>query len=198
MPCQASSFILGRIVYWKPYTSSLTVDQMANVTTAATAKYKIGEQLDGGIIFYIDSSGEHGLMAAPVDPVERTGWCPAKSPHVLAMTVRDGIGMGRGNTEKIIDKYGPGDYAAILCARYQLNGIGDWYLPSIYELELMIKTIGEGANGPNRNIGRFNVGYYWSSNEKNDSEAFVVASNNGARVHLMKRSDEHVRAIRTF
>jgi len=172
---------------------------MANGTAAAGAKYKIGEQLDGGIIFYLDKSGEHGLMAAPVDPVERTAWCPAKSRDVLAMTVRDGIGMGRYNTEKIIDKYGSGDYAAIVCARYQLNGIGDWYLPSLYELELMIKTIGNGTNGPNRNIGKFSEGYYWSSNEKSDSEAFVVISNNGARMNLMKISDERrVRAIRAF
>ena len=172
---------------------------MENGANAAAAKYKIGEQLDGGIIFYLDKSGEHGLMAAPEDQGATTSWSPVGSQHVLAMTIRDGIGMGNYNTERIISTCGPGDYAAILCAHYQLNGNGDWYLPSIYELELMMKTIGKAATGPNRDIGKFAQNYYWSSNEKNKSEALVVASNNGGRTDIVKTSNQIcVRAVRVF
>lgn len=172
---------------------------MENGANAAGAKYKIGERLDGGIIFYLDKSGEHGLMAAPEDQGTTTSWSPAGTQVVLAMTVRDGTGMGNYNTEKIINAYGSGDYAAMRCAQYQLNGNGDWYLPSIYELELMMKTIGKVTAGPNRDIGNFAQNYYWSSNEKNKYEALVVASNNGGRTDLVKTSNERcVRAIRAF
>lgn len=164
---------------------------------ATATKYKIGDQIDGGIVFYVDASGEHGLLAAPVDQNTTTRWY--NGTNTLTMAFRNGLGQGAYNTEKIIGNQGSGDYAAIQCARYLLNGHGDWYLPSIYELDLMYKTIGNGGSGPNRNIGKFASSYYWSSTEKNTSEVFVCPFNSGGQVAMVKGTETiAVRAIRAF
>jgi hypothetical protein len=41
----------------------------------------------------------------------------------------------------------------------------DWYLPSVYELQTMYNTIGQGAAIPYYNIGDFASGSYWSDVE---------------------------------
>ena len=38
-------------------------------------KFKIGQEHEGGIIFYVDPSGEHGLIAARVDQGEAEWGC---------------------------------------------------------------------------------------------------------------------------
>lgn len=162
-----------------------------------TTTYKIGDLLDGGIVFFVDKSGQHGLAAAPVDQSEGTQWF--NGTNVQTMAFRNGIGQGNYNSEKIIGIQGMGNYAAMDCARYLLNGNGDWYLPSIYELDLMYRTIGNGGSGPNKNIGKFANKYYWSSTEKNVSEAYASPFNAGGQVTMVKGSGTiAVRAIRAF
>ena len=69
--------------------------------------------------------------------------------------------------------------------------IGDWYLPSEYELRLLMfqRDIIGGFNNPN-------TGYYWSSTEIDDDEAF--ANMGGSSVRLPKYTPCKVRAIRAF
>jgi hypothetical protein len=37
-------------------------------------KFKLGQEYLGGIIFHVDESGEHGLVAAKIDYFERIDW----------------------------------------------------------------------------------------------------------------------------
>ena len=99
-------------------------------------KFKLGQKHQGGIIFYIDYTGEHGLIAAEEDiikgGVSEFRWDKHGS-HVTVGTSYE-IGNGQENTTKIIAAYGNAIYAARLCADYD-NGSGyhDWFLPNIYE-----------------------------------------------------------------
>src|SRR5574344_1892250 len=130
--------------------------------TGATA-LTIGQSYQGGIIFWLDATGQHGLIAATADQSTGIQWYNGSITTTNA--VRDGIDAGMYNTERIIANQGVGSYAAQLCANYQGGGYGDWYLPSKYELNLLYsqKTA----------VGGFASAYYWSSTEGGNANAWA-------------------------
>jgi hypothetical protein len=119
----------------------------------------------GGVIFYCDSTGSHGLEAAPVDQTPSTWGCWGWNPNagsftqtILGGTDNGGevynnqdIYGGAANTSAIIaacgtsggagngNPYGLGtqDNAAATAAAYTLNGYTDWYLPDDTELVML-------------------------------------------------------------
>src|SRR4051794_20408017 len=92
---------------------------------AVTQSYHIGQSYGGGIIFYIDSTGQHGLIASSSDLSRGISWAPVDFT-VGAKGTR--IGTGAKNTCIIIEALGKEDrYAAILCARYKGGGFTDWF-----------------------------------------------------------------------
>ena len=120
--------------------------------------YKIGDFAQGGIIFWLDESGQHGLVCAKEDYPELLMWdtkfrtvdegFKAKTPDKPLLSVfGDGPYSGEMNTAIIIAALGFGDgriYAAAACNELQVteNEItyGDWYLPSRQELSIMYKN----------------------------------------------------------
>ncbi len=126
---------------------------------------QIGQTYQGGIIFYIDDTRQHGLVAAPQDQ-STTGiqWYNGLFENLDAGYTA--VGTGASNTKKIVNTQGEGSYAARLAADLVLNGYDDWFLPSKDELDLMYKNIGPGAAAPLTNLGGFALNnYYWSSSE---------------------------------
>ena len=120
-------------------------------------KFKVGQEHEGGIIFYIDSSGEHGLIAARVDQGQAEWGC-----QTVKISGADGIviGTGKQNTIDIINGCTINQIAARLCSDLVLDGYDDWYLPSkdeLYQLYLRKEIVGNFVND----------GYapYWSSTE---------------------------------
>lgn len=98
--------------------------------------YKIGDAAQGGIVFWVDDAGQHGLVAATADQSASLQWY--NGSNIFCNKVRtDGIKVGRINTDAIISTQGTGSYAAQACAAYLGGGYGDWYLPSKYELNLL-------------------------------------------------------------
>ena len=127
-------------------------------------------------------------------------------------------GTGKENTmlvlsamgdESYCQKSGPdktSNYAARLCAILNVSvkevKYGDWYLPSMDELDLMFAVLKE--NG----LGDFSASYYWSSSEygsKGFNNACAQNFDNGEQV-ILKRGDFNpdeelqpcVRPIRSF
>lgn len=77
--------------------------------------------------------------------------------------------IGKSNTSKIVSQYGNNtNYAAGYCANYVTQGTnkGDWYLPSMGELNLLYK-VKSVVNATLRLLDRsvFSEYYHWSSNE---------------------------------
>ncbi len=148
----------------------------------------VGQNYQGGVVFYVDGSGQHGLIAAPVDQAVDDSW--SESWLVTGATGVD-IGTGQSNTTAIIAAHGDSDsYAAKTCNDLELNGYSDWYLPSKEELSMMY------ANADL--IGVFAATYYWSSTEYDNDDAWYENFGGGGPTIWNKYGSNHVRAIRSF
>ena len=160
-----------------------TVYQCNDIVT----KYEIGMNYGGGIIFYLDATKTHGLIAAPSDQAYAE-WSPT-STTTNATAI--GLGTGQSNTNLITSTLGNGNYAAILCDQLVLNGFSDWFLPSRDELITLYnqKTV----------VGGFTDDHYWSSTETAGNTAFgLLFSNGGPTCCFAKSNQLPVRAIRAF
>ena len=178
-----------------PYVVSTTNPYV--VSTTNPCGLAIGQTYQGGIIFYLDASGCHGLISAPTDQSTGIHW--HNGNYTVTNAVRDGVGAGKFNTERIIADQGVGNYAAQLCANYQGGNYGDWYLPSKYELNLMYQNIGQGNTLGLVNVGGFANNYYWSSTEYDNGNAWSQAFNYGGQNANFKVSNNgFVRSVRAF
>ena len=170
--------------------------------TTQTATHSIGESFGGGIVFYVWDNGRHGLIAATSNlsfgGTSFFTWGPTAN---YVMAIRNGINAGMSNTERIIMKQGAGvgTYAAMVAAHYQFNGngwngYGDWYLPSLYELQLLFKQ--------KLVVGGFtNTTYVWSSTEADDKTAYTLnffSSTGTVQAEAKNLNPRSVRAIRSF
>jgi hypothetical protein len=110
----------------------------ASDASNSTAAFKIGQHYHGGIIFYVDSTGQHGLIASVNDLVTPKGDSNIRwkiGPNIYTGAGGWAIGTGAGNTATIIAAMGDtGHYAALLCSKYTVGIYKDWYLPSPQEL----------------------------------------------------------------
>lgn len=157
--------------------------------TTLTPPFAIGQNYAGGIIFYIDGTWLHGLIAAASDQSIGTGalWgCDGTSIPGTSTT----IGTGQANTTAIINGCGTAGIAARICDDLVLNGFTDWFLPSKDELNQIYLQ---------RNvIGGFGNNYYWSSSEYDATMAWDQNFSSGSQYFGGKSNAAHVRAVRAF
>jgi len=115
-----------------------------------------------------------------------------------SLGTQTGIGYGKSNTEKIVDKFGRNTtYAAQSCAEYsvEVNGetFDDWFLPSKDELSEMYnvkdKIVTDGATI---------TGSYLSSSEGDTNNAWRVDFSNGATEQYYRTNTYNVRPVRAF
>ena len=167
--------------------------QFAISQTDSLKIISIGDHFQGGIVFFIDETGNHGLIAVPNDQTtEKVMW--GHNGNTNALSPDD----GNYNTKKILE-YFQNNYlsaeksAAYLCSSLEIEAYKDWYLPSINELRLMHE---------NRNkIGGFMLGDYCSSSEYSSKDVYSVHFRPHRRVefHYNKvDKDYFVRCIRKF
>ena len=161
----------------------------------APAAHYIGEIYGGGIIFWIDATGQHGLIAAASDIGVRK-WSNGTLRGTGA--TGDGLYAGAMNTPIIIASQiadnQTGDFAAKSCADFVVSSdgvdYGDWYLPSKYELNLLY--LQKDA------VGGFTNGCYWSSTENNQDNAWMKDFQDASFNPDLKDNEYRVRAIRAF
>ena len=151
--------------------------------------YSIGDAAQGGIVFWVDDSGEHGLVAATADQSALVNWNNGVGGWVNKVR-NDGIKIGRTNTDATIAFVGAGSYAAQACAQYLGGGYGDWYLPSKYELNLLYlqKAV----------VGGFGGSIYWTSTDIDALNADIQLFSDGTQSISGKSGTWAVRAIRRF
>jgi Protein of unknown function (DUF1566) len=157
----------------------------------SSGKHYIGESYGGGIVFYVDVTGQHGLIEASTDQSTGVRWWAGTDIHTMAFA--NGVGAGKVNTAIIIANQNLGDgatYAARICNEYTGGNYGDWYLPSIYELNLMYQQ--------RATIGGFTSTWYWSSSENDIHSAWVQSFADGTQPTFGKDGTDYVRAIRQF
>jgi hypothetical protein len=205
-----------------------TAGQVLTMNTGATAPewvnsetttYSIGDFAHGGIVFWVDETGKHGLVCAKQDRLSTSRWWAGTRGKTRARG--DGVYSGKANTAIIIAvQTGPWDdglsdgnnlyiNAARYCNELQIvegdKTFGDWYLPSKYELNLMYQnktTINTtaSANGGS-NFHQYHPNYYWSSTESNSvpiAGAWAQHLTTGHQVNTDKSGFANVRAVRAF
>jgi hypothetical protein len=155
---------------------------------STTGAFHIGQSYGGGIIFWLDASGQHGLIAATSD--QGYTWWGDRYYYATGAT-GTAIGTGSVNTTKIIAVQGTKyTYAARLCRDYRGGGYSDWFLPSkdeIYQLYLQ-KSV----------VGGFIRGGYYSSSEFDHTLAWQKYFYNDNATTTHKDRYDGVRAIRAF
>lgn len=158
------------------------------VRTAPQVPFAIGQSYGGGIIFYIDETGQHGLIAAASDQSTAAEWgCQG-----TLISGADGTAIGTGNQNSIDIMAGcaTSGIAVRVCMGVTINGYSDWYLPSKDELNQMYIQRSE--------IGGFTSNYYWSSSEATIDHGWVWNFNAGNQTASTKSFPLYVRAIRSF
>jgi hypothetical protein len=156
---------------------------MANQVT-----YHIGQSYGGGIIFYLDSTKQHGLIAATTDQSTGISWY--NGSYIVTGAKGIAIGTGAANTTKIINKQGKGSYAAKVCRKYNGGGFTDWYLPSKAELNQLFLHRDK--------VGGLEATNYWSSTESDVNNANDEEFGGGFKFADDKSFTIHVRAVRSF
>jgi len=170
---------------------------VVNAVSGGGATLAIGDSYQGGIIFWLDATGQHGLIATAVDQSTSMRWYAGT--YGTTRATGDGLFSGELNTSIIISSQvsigdDGSDYAAQICNDLQITEggkiYGDWYLPSKYELNLLYiqKTA----------VGGFASAYYWSSTENDDYYAWKQNFVIGYQNITNKNATYYVRAIRAF
>jgi hypothetical protein len=178
------------------YTNANGTTYGNQVTFATIANFSIGQTYGGGKIFYVDGTGQHGLIVSNEDLGLNITWSNM-STNLTTNATGLAIGTGSANTNSIITAQGNGSYAASLCKLfYTGGGFTDWYLPSLYELNqvfLQRNAIGFVPGDPFFSL-------YWTSSEYDENGAWTIdflqsGPNQG---QSYKGNSYIVRAIRRF
>ena len=155
----------------------------------------IGQTYQGGIIFYLDASGCHGLVAKATDEPGTYKWSPTTFGTWGTWAFASGIYGGAQNTKKIIARaiYNYSECpAASVCDNLTSGGYTDWYLPSKDELDMMY------VNLQMQGLGGFTNSYYWSSTEVDNGNAWEQEFIDGFQIGHSKGASSAVRSVRAF
>ncbi len=153
VPDQATVELLGRVA-----ALEAELDAYHN-------RYVVGDTgPGGGTVFYVDSTGLHGLEVAPVSTmVGPKNWgCSGTAISSSLYT----FGAGYSNTQNITSECAETGNAASAALDFSHGGETDWYLPSFNELNFLFKT---GAL--NFDSGRIYHKAIWTSTQGSDSFA---------------------------
>jgi hypothetical protein len=176
------------LYYVRAYVTNIAGTAYGNQVSFTTLTgYYIGQSYGGGIIFYIDGTTQHGLIAAPSDQSTGAQW---GCYQTLIGGTSSAIGTGQANTTAIITGCATTGIAAQICDVLVLNGYSDWYLPSKDELNQMYiqKNV----------IGGFADTWYWTSTEYSSTLSWYQLFDSGIQNGVDKYFTPNVRAIRSF
>ncbi len=168
------------------YNANATEDDGSCTYAAKT----VGQSYGGGIVFYVDATGQHGLIAATADQGNSRLWL--NTLVIATGATGTAIGTGQSNTNAIVAIHGAGNYAAKVCDDLVSGGFSDWFLPSKDELNLMYTNLFK------KGVGNFAFARYWSSSEVDVNNALCLEFNTGLISPLDKINAISARAARVF
>jgi hypothetical protein len=172
----------------------------------AGTRHYVGELYGGGIVFWVTSDGQHGLIASLADIDGGTGvqW----GANDVAVTGADNMTDGAVNTADIVAALadsGTTNRAAQLCDSYTGGGFTDWYLPSNRELALLVSQdvqidyiLDNDGDGNTTGFNQENRTRYWSSTESDNLYAWAYRFGDGYFNSHGKNLLCRVRAVRAF
>jgi hypothetical protein len=167
------------------------------------APYTLGQYAEGGVVFWLDATGYHGLAAAIVDQDGGSGVAWYNDLNISTNAFAQGVYLGLANTNTIKAVQGAGTYAATVASNYSVTVEGvtynDWYLPSSTEANLMFQNL-DAINATSLAHGGTEISRveYWTSTEVGLNYVWNQDFNNGSQNGKEKSYPYKVRAIRCF
>lgn len=173
-------------------------------------QHEIGESYQGGIIFWVDKSKQHGLVVAKKDAFSSgLQWQNGESGEKITNALANGLFSGLANTYLIVSQQTidnqEGQFAALSATNFSVleDGIspcspnkicyGNWFLPSVSELQQIKKNIYD------KGLGFFSQRVYWSSTEANVTQAYAFDLSTGQLMKIDKSQDyPRVRPVHAF
>lgn len=180
----------------------------ADVIMGEKSKHFVGELFGGGVVFYVSSNGQHGLICSMVDLSSAISWAPKTFQSTLIGPTVQSEWNGNDNTGSLISQIGSDNsYAAGLCrayanADYGTGTFSDWYLPAADELNKMYQARYEISKALETDgiieTTTIAKNFYWSSTEYNNLGAWYFSFYEGIAEVFNKKDEFYVRAVRAF
>ncbi|HKM92688.1 MAG TPA: DUF1566 domain-containing protein [Prolixibacteraceae bacterium] len=170
-----------------------------------TGSHYVGELYGGGVVFWVDHTGLHGLICSMIDIEENHIWSNVLKKEIGTAAQSDWNGLGNSNA--IVGQNGHYMSAAKICldytnADYGTGSFSDWYLPSITELNHVWNNFYEVqkalTNDGNASTTPFRKYYYWSSTEYNFETSWYFIMGDGFADTKENNYANSVRAVRAF
>lgn len=167
-------------------TQSMSEEAISNEPNPTEATHFIGEYYGGGIIFYVDEEGKHGLITKTI---EQSKW--QHGVFTDDYTVRDGVGTANFNKKRIVAIKSAEAYDAQTEAGNQEAKLGEWYLPTRYDMNKLYlnRTVIGGFSD-------FSKG--WKSLETSSLNAWFQSFVVGVSFSNGKDDNEYIRIVREF
>jgi hypothetical protein len=166
----------------------------------------IGEFYGGGIVFYVNGTGNHGLICSLLDLSTSQVWSNLSTTLIGPTAQSDWDGPS--NDAAIIGQSGHTTSAALLCenyvnANYNTGVYSDWFLPTIQQVNKLYNAVYELNkqldNDGNSSTTALTKAVYWSSTEARNNSAYCFLFYFGyAYDGIGKSSGSSVRAVRSF
>ncbi|TNJ46014.1 DUF1566 domain-containing protein [Tamlana fucoidanivorans] len=179
-----------------------TADYVKGLITSKS--HYVGELFGGGIVFHVNTAGDHGLIVSMLDLADEGVWSSVTDREIGESA--QSSWNGQSNTGAVVSQGGANN-AASICQNYSNEDYGtgvfsDWYLPSVTELDKLWVNLYEVQKGIESvggdNTGEVQKAFYWSSTEANQFTAWGFNFYNGNAYGNIKFSKGYVRAIRSF
>jgi hypothetical protein len=144
------------------------VFDMDLVSKAAPKNLYVGMEYQGGIIFYLDETGKHGLITAKEDVGPAPWGCYGTSfPEVSAAA------DSKTASKLLLANCKEKGIAARLCAKYEVREKGkngrvykDWYMAGRLERSQIIRSLGRSANFCGKKYWNFEEAVGWQGGPK--------------------------------
>ncbi|HRI21451.1 MAG TPA: hypothetical protein PLA68_10885, partial [Panacibacter sp.] len=121
--------------YVRAYATNSAGTAYGNQLTFTTPYFSIGQNYAGGIVVYVDATGQHGMVVAPADQGSDI-WVDF-GVHI-GTAIGDNLsftfGSGPANTTTIVSR-GQSQNAADMARNYNGGGYTDWFLPNSAEFD---------------------------------------------------------------
>jgi uncharacterized protein (TIGR02145 family) len=171
------------------------------ISVNGTGGHYIGELYEGGIVFFVYNNGKRGLILSLEEMNGSNG-------SIWGVASTDLIGCesswnGYQNTSDLIDLGISNFPAANSCVNYDGGGYLDWYLPSIWELQLLynslflINKVLE-KDGNEKSLGIELNQELWSSTESPIGNAYYLDVSKGITDIGNQNLNKKIRAVRAL